>query len=78
MNCPIDYDDDKERRKTHPLFLPKIEAGTNGEELKKNPVGDIMKSNKTALEKLRLLMEMEFIKLQRSFCPNRSRHRQDN
>ena len=49
MNCPIDYDDDKERRKTHPLFLPKIEAGTNGEELKKNHVGDSIKRNNKSL-----------------------------
>ena len=31
MNCLINYDDDKEPGKTHPLFLPKIEAGTKGE-----------------------------------------------
>ena len=38
MNCPIDYNDEKERRKTHPLFLPNIDSGTKGEELKKNLV----------------------------------------
>ena len=47
INYPIDYNDEKEYRKTHPLLLPKIEARTKGEELKKNPVGDSMKSNKT-------------------------------
>ena len=43
MNCPVDYDDNKERRKTHPLLLPNIEAITKGGELKKNPVGDSKK-----------------------------------
>ena len=66
MNYPIDYNDDKERRKTHPLFLPNIDSGTKGEELKKNLVEDNMKSNKTALKKIRLLIEMYYIKLQRS------------
>ena len=51
MNFPINYDYDKERRKTHPFFLPKIEDSTKGEELKKNIVGGSMKSNKIALEK---------------------------
>ena len=58
MNLPIDYGDDKERRRTHPLLLPKIESKTKGEEQKNNPVGDNMKREKTALEKLSLLMEM--------------------
>ena len=77
MNFPINYDDDKERRKTHPFLMPKIEAGTKGGELKKNSVGGSMKSNKTALGKIRLLMEIEFINLQRSHCTNRSRHRRE-
>ena len=51
MNFPIDYDDYKELRKTYPLLLTKIESNTNGEELKKNPVGDNMKRKNTALEK---------------------------
>ena len=51
MNCHIDSNDDKERRKTHPILLPHIEVGTKGEEPKKNHVGDSMKSYKTALEK---------------------------
>ena len=78
INFPIEYNDDEEHIKTHPLLLPKIEVGTKGEELKKNPIGSIMKSNKMVVEKLSFLMEMDCIKLQRSCCPNRSRHRQDN
>ena len=50
MNRLIDYNDDKDSRKLHPLLLPRIEAGSKGEELKKNIVGDGMKSNKTALK----------------------------
>ena len=68
MNFPIDYDDDKECRKTLSIFLPKIKAGTNGEELKKNPVRDSMKSNKTVTGKLQMLTEMECMNLQRSCC----------
>ena len=78
MNFPINYNGDKEHRKTHPFLMPKIAAGTKGEELKKNTVGGSMKINKTALGILRLLMEMECIKLQINQCPNMSRHRQDN
>ena len=51
MNLPINYNDEEERRKTHPLLLRNIEAGTKGEELKKNPNEDSIKSNKTALDK---------------------------
>ena len=51
MNFHIDYVDDKKRIKTHPLLLPKIESGTKGEEIKKKPVGDSMKSNNTELWK---------------------------
>ena len=50
MNCPMNCNDDTERRKTNPLLLPKIEAGTKSEELMKNTVGESMKSNKKALE----------------------------
>ena len=53
MNCPIDYGDEEERGNTSPLLLPKIEANTKGEQLKKNHVGDNMKSKKTALGKTR-------------------------
>ena len=56
MNCPINYNEDEERRKTHHLFLPKIVNSTKVKELKKNPIEDSMKSNKIALGKLRLLM----------------------
>ena len=51
MNFSLDYDDNKERRKTYPLLLPKIEAITKGGELKKNPVRDSNKSIKIALGK---------------------------
>ena len=51
MNCPIDYDDDEQHRKTHPILLPKIEVGTKGGELKKNSLGGNMKIIKTELEK---------------------------
>ena len=30
MNYHIDYDNDEERRKTHPILLPNISAGTKG------------------------------------------------
>ena len=78
MNFPINYNGDKERRKTHPFLMPKIAAGTKGEELKKNSVGGSMKSNNTALGKIRLLMEIEFINLQRSHFTNRLRGRRGN
>ena len=51
MNFPIDYGDEEECKKTHPLLLPDIESNTKGEELKKNPVGDNMKRKTTALGK---------------------------
>ena len=40
MNFPVNYDDYKEPRKTHPLLLTKIETGTKGGKLNKDPVGD--------------------------------------
>ena len=46
MHFPIDYDYENEHRKNHPLFLPKIEANTKGEQLKNNPVGDHMNIEK--------------------------------
>ena len=51
MNFHIDYNDNEEHIKTHRPSLPKIEAGTKGEELKKNTVGDSMKINKIVLKK---------------------------
>ena len=57
MNFPINYDDDEEQRKIHLLFLPNIEAGTKGEELNNNTVGNSIKSNKTALGKTHTVNE---------------------
>ena len=51
MNCPIDYDDEEEHRKTHTLFLPNIEANTKGEELKNNSVGGNMNNEKDSIGK---------------------------
>ena len=51
MGISVEYDDDKERRGTHPLLLPKIEpdriSGTDFEILKKVAVATPSKSHKT-------------------------------
>ena len=38
MNCPIEYDDDVERRITHPLLLPKYEPDKGVVSLEKNTI----------------------------------------
>ena len=50
MNLPVDYNGDKECRKKYLLFLPNIEDGTKDGLLKKNLIGDSMKSNNIGLK----------------------------
>ena len=74
MNVPIDYGDEEECKKTHPLLLPKIEANTKGEEPKNNPVGDNMKRKNKALGKTQSVDGNVLHKAAYKSCPNRSRH----
>ena len=40
MNCPVEYDDDVERRLTHHLLLPKYKSDKGVVSLEKNTIGE--------------------------------------